>query len=339
MQYYCGSEPTRRVQGDGNAALVEDDGTRLTKAKQLAETIRAEAPDAFMTPELRFPYAVVQLRTGDYQGAMRFYMNRSQISAGGTGSGGGTDDVWAIRAAAEYWLRAPKGDVGGLSDSACPLCVAVCRQAREKPYLDGVLEPNVWDGAARLDLSTPYPEAPSREQTPDEKTRAQRRASNREFSQTLGTYVSFLVDSEYLYVAATCRKALGVEYPKTDDATSPRPRDAKLGARDRLELAIDVDGDYTTAAKIVVDSRGWVADSLWDDASWNPRLFVAAAETEDEWTIEAAIPLASFALESPRLGAVWRLAVRRIAPGVGVECWNVENSERGDGAFGLLQFE
>jgi len=339
MQYYCGTEPTRRVQANGNVALDEDDGARLSNAKRLAETIRVEAPDAFMAPELRFPYAVVQLRTGDYQGAMRFYMNRSQISAGGTGAGGGTDDVWAVRAAAEYWLRAPQGDVGGLSEGPCPLCVAICRRAPEKPYLDGVLEPNVWDAAARLDLSTPYPEAPTREQTSDEKTRAQRRASNREFSQTLGTNVSFLVDSEYLYVAATCRKVQGIEYPKEKDKKAPRPRDAKLGARDRIEVAIDVDGDYTTAAKFVVDSRGWVADSLWNDATWNPKLFVAAAETDSEWTLEAAIPLASFTFESPRLGGVWRIAVRRVAPGVGVECWNVENSERGEDAFGLLRFE
>ena len=339
MQYYCGSEPTRRVQENGNVAIDEDAGARFVNARRLAETIRDEAPDAFMAPELRFPYAVVQLRTGDYQGAMRFYMNRSQISAGGTGSGGGTDDVWAIRAAAEYWLRAPGGDVGGLSASSCPLSVATCRRAPGKPYLDGVLEPDVWDVAARLDLSTPYPEAPSREPTPDERTRARLRASNRDFSQTLGTCVDFLVDSEYLYVGATCRKLQGIEYPKAKDDAEPRPRDAKLGDRDRLELAIDVDGDYTTAAKFVFDSRGWVADSLWNDASWNPRLFVAVAETDDEWTLEAAIPLASFALEAPRQGSVWRLAARRIAPGIGIECWNAENSERGENAYGLLQFE
>ena len=339
MQYYCGSEPTRRVLENTAVAIDENVDSRFASARGLAETIRDEAPDAFMAPELRFPYAVAQLRLGDYQGAMRFYMNRSQISAGGTGSGGGVDDVWAVRAAAEYWLRAPASDVGGAGAGPCPLSVATCRKAPGKPYLDGVLEPNVWDVAARLDLSTPYPEAPSREPTSDEKTRARRRASNREFSQTLGTNVSFLVDSEYLYVAATCRKVQGIEYPKTKDDAEPRPRDAKLGDRDRLELAIDVDGDYTTAAKFVFDSRGWVADSLWNDASWNPRLFVAVAETNGEWTLEAAIPLASFALETPRQGAVWRLAARRIAPGVGIECWNVENSERGENAYGLLQFE
>ena len=33
------------------------------------------------------------------------------------------------------------------------------------------------------------------------------------------------------------------------------------------------------------------------------------------------------------------MSARRVVPGVGVECWNVENSDRGEKAFGVLQFE
>lgn len=339
MQYYCGSEPAQRsALGDGGA-IDANPGTRLNNAKQLAEAIRALAPDAFMAPEVRFPYAAAQLATGDYQGAMRFYLNRSQISPGGTGSGGGTDDVWAVRAAAEYWLRAPDGDVGSHSASACPVSVASCRPAPNRPYLDGNLESTVWSAAARLDLSAPYPDAPTREPTVDEKTRALWRAKNREFSQTLGTYLYFLVDSEYLYVAATCQKQTGYRYTENPDEKAARPRDPKQTGKDRVEIALDLDGDYTTAVKFVFDADGRVADSMWNDAGWNPNLFVARSETDDAWTVEAAIPLAAFAPAAPRSGAVWRLAARRVVPGVGVECWNVENSEHGENAWGFLQFE
>lgn len=338
MQYYCGSEPARRVALRSGVALDEDAGTRLENAKRLAEALRDVAPDAFMAPGIRFPYASVQLRTGDYQGAMRFYLTRSQLSPGGTG-GGGRDDVWATRAAAEYWLRAPQGDVGGPAAAQCPLGVATCALVSSKPYLDGKLEPSFWDAAAKLDLSSPYLEAPSREPSQDEKTRAKWRAENRDFSQSLGTNLYLLSDGEYLYVAAECRKTQPGAPREKKNGAAPRPRDAKLDAKERIELALDVDGDYATAAKFVVDRDGWVADSLWNDPTWNPELFVAQNETDDEWTIEAAVPIAAFASEAPRKGTVWRFAVRRIAPGVGVECWNVENSERGENAFGLLRFE
>ncbi|MCF0234682.1 MAG: hypothetical protein HUK22_06860, partial [Thermoguttaceae bacterium] len=339
-QYYAGSEPTRRVAESHGTAIDDDPGVRFTRVKDLAEALRDAAPDAFMSPEIRFPYAAVQMATGDYQGAMRFYLNRSQAAGGSAGSGGGEDDVWAVRAAAEYWLHAPEGDVGRHKTPYCPLCVALCRRTSQRPYLDGVIEPDVWDAAARLDLSTPLPDAPSREMTAEEVARAQWRAENKQYSQPLGTDVYFLADSEYLYVGAKCRKVQGFNYTtKEEPSETPRPRDARLTAQDRLELAIDVDGDYATACKFVVDYRGWLADSLWNDSSWNPQVFVARSEDESYWTIEAAIPLDAFCLNKPRPGTIWRLAARRVTPGVGVECWNVENSERGENAFGVLQFE
>ncbi|MBP5620489.1 MAG: hypothetical protein J6X44_00590, partial [Thermoguttaceae bacterium] len=67
--------------------------------------------------------------------------------------------------------------------------------------------------------------------------------------------------------------------------------------------------------------------------------FVAGAETNATWTIEAAVPLAELASRSPNPNEVWRVAMRRIAPGAGVECWNVENSDSGEKAFGLMEFE
>lgn len=338
MQYYCGSEPERRVIAQGGSALDDEPGGRLNEAKTLADRLREDAPDAFMAPEIRFPFAVAQLASGDYQSAMRFYLARSQSSAGGSGTGGGKDDVWAVRAAAEYWLRAPDGDIGTHKAEFCPLGVATCRTAIAKPFLDGILEPETWGAAAELRLSESYPDARSREPTPDEKLRDEWRAKNRAFSVDLGTQLYFLVDSEYLYIAGRCPKVKGYRYTTLDEK-EVRPRDANLSQKDRVEVAIDLDGDYVTTCNFVVDCNGWLADSMWGDASWNPPIFLARHEESDEWSFEAAIPLASFAPAPPRPGASWRMSARRVIPGVGVECWNVENSDRGEKAFGILQFE
>ena len=338
MQYYCGSEPERRVLAQGGSALDDEPGGRLKEAQILADRLRENAPDAFMAPEIRFPFAVAQLASGDYQGAMRFYLARSQSSVGGSGTGGGKDDVWAVRAAAEYWLRAPDGDIGTHKAEFCPLSVATCRAAIAKPFLDGVLEPETWDAAAELRLSEPYPDARSREATPDGKLRDEWRAKNRAFSSDLGARLYFLVDSEYLYIAGRCPKVRGYRYATRDDKET-RPRDANLSQKDRVEVAIDIDGDYATSCNFVVDCNGWLADSMWNDASWNPPIFLARHEESDEWSFETAIPLSSFASAPPRPGASWRMSARRVVPGVGVECWNVENSDRGEKAFGVLQFE
>jgi hypothetical protein len=48
--------------------------------------------------------------------------------------------------------------------------------------------------------------------------------------------------------------------------------------------------------------------------AWNPRWFVAAASDDENWTVEAAIPLAELTPHSPRRREVWAVAVERIVP-------------------------
>ena len=54
-----------------------------------------------------------------------------------------------------------------------------------------------------------------------------------------------------------------------------RTRDAELSRRDRVELMLDVDRDRRTYYRLAVDSRGFCHDSLWGDATWDPRWYVA----------------------------------------------------------------
>lgn len=346
-QYYASAETERRILAQGDAALNDSKRARLENAKNLGESIRNVAPETFMAPEVRFSLAAAQAKSGDLEGAMRFYQARSQASEG---------DVWATRAAAEYWLRAPSADIVAKEREYCPLSQYECRKIASKPYLDGTLEPNVWESARRLDLSEPYIAPPATRESDANQKNEEWRKRNRTFSQTLGTNVTIAHDSEFLYIGATCAKARGYDYDakkgaalsdalnqatqgtKQEEEETPRERDADLTLFDRLEFQFDLDGDYSTAYKFVFDCRGWASDFNWNDATWNPGLFVAKGETNDSWTIEVAIPLAELTDRAPMPGETWRFAVRRIAPGVGVECWNVENSDSGENAFGLMTF-
>ncbi len=348
-QYYAGDEPERRILAQGDASLNDSKRDRLNNAKNLGESIRDFAPETFMAPEIRFPLAAAARKLGDVESAARFYQARSQASGG---------DVWALRAAAEYWLLSPSNDLRAEEAKYCPIGLFSCRRLAARPYLDGTPEPTAWENAQRLDLSTPYQEAPNtREETDAERETKALRKRNRAFTKTLGTNVAIAYDSEFLYIAANCRKAPEIDYQNATGATkglteslnnaanenvdadeAPRPRDADLSLYDRLEFVFDVDGDYATAYKFVFDCRGWVYDSNWNDPSWNPGVFVAKTESNTTWSLEIAIPLAELVDHAPRAGEVWRAAVRRVAPGAGVECWNVENSDSGENAFGFMTF-
>ena len=150
-----------------------------------------------------------------------------------------------------------------------------------------------------------------------------------------------LSDDRFLYVGVVCPKSTEFRYEAVDpeNPEPPRPRDGDLSTSDRVEFRIDLDGDYATAFKFAFDCRGWAADSLFGDSTWNPGVFVAKNETNVDWTLEIAIPFEALTARPPRDGDVWRFEARRIVPGVGVECWNVENSNRGRDAFGFLTFE
>src|SRR6185503_19280261 len=135
-------------------------------------------------------------------------------------------------------------------------------------------------------------------------------------------------DSEFLYVAIRCLKAPNVDY-KPDD--SPRPRDADLSRHDRVSLRFDIDRDYTTSFDLTVDSRGLTHDACWGDPTWNPTWYVAAANDENSWTIEAAIPIAVLSEKPPAPRDVWALAIRRTIPRTGYQTWSAAET-RGEAA-------
>ncbi len=215
-------------------------------------------------------------------------------------------DAWWACADTERWLGEPKG---------VPVKpVLTCTATPGKPHLDGLLDDLVWRQARPARLQSPHQD--------DERWPAT---------------VMLAYDREFLYVAVSCRQAPHTKY---DPPVGTRPRDPDLSGHDRVDILLDLDRDYVTCYRLTMDHRGWVADACWDDATWNPRWFVAAATTEGTWTAEAAIPLDQITGHYPVARDAWAIGIQRSVPSVGFQSWSqpaaIEIVPEG---FGILIFE
>ena len=186
-----------------------------------------------------------------------------------------------------------------------------CREVDTRPHLDGDLSDACWQQATEKQLSG---------------------------STSNPTTIFIARDHEFLYLAAKCPKDPRAEYlpPRR-----PRPRDPDLSRLDRVRFAFDINRDYRSWWTFEIDHRGWTHESLLDDASWNPKYFVASKMDEVAWTIEAAIPLAELASN----GAAdefdhWGVGVERVVPNVFVERWQpIPAGMPGPGIQGILKSE
>jgi hypothetical protein len=187
-------------------------------------------------------------------------------------------------------------------------------RSAEEPVLDGLLDDAAWKDAAPLELRSPHGDDGS------------------------WPAAAFLAhDAEYLYLAVRCRRAPGDARAATAET---RTRDADLTPYDRVDFCLDVDRDFATYYRLTVDCRGWTNDSCWDDPTWDPRWFVAAAGDESSWIVEAAIPWSELVPRPPQPGEVWCCGIQRLAPTAGLQSWTqpADVTIRPEG-FGRLSFE
>jgi hypothetical protein len=220
-------------------------------------------------------------------------------------AGSGLGPPWQACAGGELWLMQ--------SVRQTPKPTMECPRTTERPRLDGQLDDPVWALGAPVPLTSSFGD--------DQAWRAAAMLAH---------------DGEFLYFAARCQKTPGTPYPTS---AGPRPRDADLKNRDRLELLIDVDRDYATCYRLAVDHRGWVWEACMDVEAWDPEWYVAAAEDDTSWTIEAAIPFDQILESAPAEQAVWAVGLRRIAPQVGFQSWTPAFSPQIQAAnLGLLIF-
>ncbi|MCX7427231.1 MAG: YCF48-related protein, partial [Planctomycetia bacterium] len=215
-------------------------------------------------------------------------------------------DAWRAAARCEAWLADPK--------SQPPKPVMNCAAAVAKPHLDGRLDEEFWKQAVPVNLVSAQQD-------------------DRDWPAT----VKLAHDAEFLYIAIECRQPPGVEYAA---ASGPRPRDADLSAHDRVEILLDLDRDYVTYYRLVIDHRGWTCEGCWGDGSWDPDWFVAAETTDGVWRAEAAIGLDQLTGQFPKPRDAWAAGIQRIVPGVGFQSWTTPASTAVvPEGFGLLIFD
>ena len=191
---------------------------------------------------------------------------------------------WADAAAAEVWIAGvgPK-----------PRRVAGCRFTDERPNLDGKIDDACWKGQIPITLADAS--GASQAENPTE------------------AWLAY--DTEFLYVAVRCKHPAGKSVP----AVKVRQRDANLDAYDRVSLLLDLDRDYATYFRLEFDQRGCVREDCWGDPNWNPKWYVALHQTEDSWSVEAAIPLGQLTSSPVTLETRWACNLVRILPGRGVQ--------------------
>ncbi|GHT33870.1 hypothetical protein FACS189427_00220 [Planctomycetales bacterium] len=318
-------------KGDTNALPVVP---TLEKTVMVEQFLERNFADIAEEPPLRFAAAAAARRLGWLNYALTYYQKRGNKKY---------DDIWSMRARAEYWAAVQnKAELlPELRD--CPLPTLFCPFSQDKPYLDGQFDRQFDNGTwfkSNLYSFTPVKQRSRLQEIFREQSAAagiKRENKLRSESANFGTQTMLMYDKEYLYIGFRCKKAVGFNYPPFSE--KPRSRDTDLSQQDRVEILIDTDRDYSTYYTLTIDSRGWASDSCRSSSYWNPEYYIARNEDDNYWYLETAIPLNSLTGQIPAAGTVWGIGFRRIVPGIGIECWNAENSFGLTEGFGFLMFE
>ncbi len=307
IQYFSSSEAAWRVQSrqrvnQGGVSKLALDENKQTDwpARAVAFTKTLESKRPALAMEPRLRFPLSA--SWRKQGLQR-EVDRYLLNLRNSGP----RDIWWACADGERWLADPRS---GLP----PKQVWPVQRAASKPYLDGKLDDGLWQQARKVPLASPL----------------------RDDAQWPAVaMISY--DEGFLYLAASCRRPKAVELP---DQSESRPRDADLTQQDRVEFCFDLDRDWVTCYRLVVDHRGWTAEDCWGDRHWNPNWFVAAKSETEGWTIEAAVPLEELTGEFPTPRSVWGVGVQRVVPNTGFQSFTqpaaVELQPEG---FGYLLFE
>jgi photosystem II stability/assembly factor-like uncharacterized protein len=302
-----GPDPVQLVSASGELKIGADKDWRqgavrnwLDQSTRMASLLRIKSPALYATPEVQFSLASLMRQRGTQRLADRFY-GRFNASEKG--------DAWNRTAAAEFWLLQPVG--------LPPKTMAVCKRAGRRPILDGLLSDDCWQNANEYRLT---------------------QSADDDLNDDAYAFVMLSYDDEYLYFAASIPR--DPDAPDVKPIMAGRTHDADLRDYDRIGLFLDVDRDYATYYALEIDQRSRTHDACWDDASWNPKWFVAVEADKLRWRIEAAIPFEELTPVRPVKNTVWALGLLRTVPAVRLESWTHPAAARPrPETFGLLRFD
>jgi hypothetical protein len=177
---------------------------------------------------------------------------------------------------------------------------------KETPFLDGTLTDTMWEAAEEIRLQEVSA-------APGGQALATDRPTQRSDFGEASSLVMLGSDDEHLYVTGVFE--LGENSQQKVTLATHRRHDASHELKDRFELEIDTDRDYSTAFHFCVDEAGLTSEKCWLLDRWDPQWYVSVKRDAQTWRFEAAIPLRELSIRQPPLGTVWRISLRRIQPG------------------------
>ncbi len=181
--------------------------------------------------------------------------------------------------------------------------IASAQKVIRRPYLDAELTDLCWENATEIFL------------TSDQMASADAEARS---------LILLAWDDEFLYLAG--RMEHSASGPVPEETALNRRHDENHGARDRFEVHLDTDRDFSTAFELCVDQTGRTSESCCRMKNWNPEWYVATKTDSQVWRFEMAIPVAAMTQTPPRAGDLWSVRMQRIIPGHLLHSLNVEPS-------------
>ena len=177
--------------------------------------------------------------------------------------------------------------------------------AKERPELDGLLDDRLWENARAQGKTNSF-----------KVTSAVPGINTGDKADADADEIMFAHDDQFFYGAARCQKLPGRSYRAQQEV---RKRDPDLSQQDRVELLIDPSLNFCGGIKLTLDYRGRVCESKMEGKDWNPDWYVAAAQDDDTWTVEFAIPMSAISQRAPNLpvhqadaaSRGWAVKVRR----------------------------
>ncbi|MBU6387200.1 MAG: hypothetical protein KGS49_14765 [Planctomycetes bacterium] len=183
-----------------------------------------------------------------------------------------------------------------------------------RPHLDGTAEPDFWNQAVTLRLSTAWAD------------------------ETDTSTVRICRDNEFVFLHFTAPRNRTSELATSSIASRKESRDKEpKGKRDSLDtkldhvkLRIDIDRDYATWFEFGWDLQGGLVDQCNDILAWNPQWYVVLQTTDSAWNAELAIPIAEIVGDSAIAwdNQPWAISLQRQRPSMSTEFLVAGDSDR-----------